>query len=419
MSRTERGQDRRVQKFRDVLGRWEAGRLSLLDAAELLGCSERHLRRLRGRFEEDGEAGLADRRRGKPSPRAVPKAEIERMLGLYRARHRGWNAQHFHEHGKKHYRFTWGYTLTKSHLQMATLLAPDQRRGPHRRKRERKPLEGMMLHQDASTHRWLAGQPELDLVVTMDDATSTIYSAILLDEEGTESSFLGFLETFDKHGLPCAVYTDRGSHYFYTLEAGGPVDKTRPTQVGRALNQLGIEHKPAYSPEARGRSERTFQTLQDRLIKELALAGITEVAAANRWIAKVYLPEHNWRFGHEAVEPGTAFVAVATDILTEALCVEEARVVSRDNTVSFGRVRLQLPASAGRAHYVKANVKLRQYPDGQLAVFHGPRCLARYAADGTPADPPPPRARSTFPATAKVVGGGGGGGGGKWGDGRP
>ena len=239
-----------------------------------------------------------------------------------------------------------------------------------------------MLHQDGSRHDWLAGQAPLDLIVTMDDATSTIYSAFLVEEEGTASTFRGLLEVFTEHGLPCSLYTDRGSHYFYTAKAGEAVDKDRLTQVGRALDRLGIEHIPAYSPEARGRSERMFATLQDRLIKELMHAGITDIEPANRWIREVYLPQHNARFAKAAALADKAFVAADAALLSETLCSEEERIVGRDNTVTSGRRKLQLPESPMRAHYVKAQVKVRHYPDGRLAVFHGPRCLARYDANG-------------------------------------
>jgi hypothetical protein len=241
----------------------------------------------------------------------------------------------------------------------------------------------MMLHQDGSRHRWLEGQPALDLIVTLDDATSAIYSAFLVEEEGTASTFRGLLEVFCEHGLPGSLYTDRGSHYFYTAEAGGKVDRKRLTQVGRALGRLGIEHIAAYSPQARGRSERMFGTLQDRLIKELAKAGLSEIEAANRWLRDVYLPAHNARFARPAALAESGFVRLAdTGSLAEILCIEEERVVDRANTVSFGRLRLQLPPSPLRAHYVKARVRVHQYPDGGLAVFHGPRCLARFDADG-------------------------------------
>ena len=244
-----------------------------------------------------------------------------------------------------------------------------------------------MLHQDGSRHAWLEGQPMLDLIVTMDDATSTLYSAFLIEEEGTASSFQGLLETLVAKGLPSSLYTDRGSHYFVTLKAGEAVDKSRLTQVGRALRQLGIEHIPAYSPEARGRSERMFSTLQDRLPKELALAGIADLQAANRFIAQTYLPAHNARFAKPAAVEDSAFVAADPAQLAEILCIEEERVVGNDNTVAFGRLRLQLPPSPIRHHFVKAKVKVRRYPDGDLAVFHGPRRIASYRPDGSPYDP--------------------------------
>jgi hypothetical protein len=369
-------------KFRDVLSRWERRELSMLEAGELLGMSERQFRRYRDRFEEEGEVGLLDRRLGKPSPKRIGAAEIGRMLQLYRTVYRGWNVKHFHEHGARDHKFAWGYTWTKTHLHAAGLVERAKRRGAHRRKRERKPCEGMMLHQDGSRHGWLAGQPPLDLIVTMDDATSTIYSAFLLEEEGTASTFAALLEVFTAQGLPCSLYTDRGSHYFHTDKAGEAVDKDCLTQVGRALDRLGIEHIPAYSPEARGRSERMFATLQDRLVKELEHAGICDGATANQWIRDVYLPAHNARFAKPAAVAEKAFVAVDPALLRETLCLEEDRVVGRDNTVAYQGLKLQLPESRMRPHYVKARVKVREYPTGSLAVFHGPRCIARYEASG-------------------------------------
>jgi len=368
-------------KFRDVLSRWERRELSMMEAGEVLGMSERQFRRYRDRFEDDGEAGLIDRRLGKPSPRRIEACEVDRMLELYRTHYRGWNVKHFHEHGVRDHQFSWGYTWTKTQLHTAGLVERAKRRGAHRRKRERKPCEGMMLHQDGSRHPWLAGQA-LDLIVTMDDATSTIYSAFLVEEEGTASTFRALLEVFVAYGLPCTLYSDRGSHYFYTDKAGEAVDKDRLTQVGRALDRLGIEHIPAYSPQARGRSERMFGTLQDRLVKELARAGIEDIETANRWIREVYLPAHNARFAKPAALAEKAFVAADAGGLRETLCSEADRVVGRDNTVSYGRLQLQLPQSRVRAHYVKARVKVREYPDGELAIFHGPRRLARYDRAG-------------------------------------
>jgi hypothetical protein len=313
------------------------------------------------------------------------EAEVER---LYRTRYRGFTAQHFHEHLVRDHLFRWSYTWTKLFLQSKGLLEKAPRRGVHRRKRQRRPLPGMMLHQDGSRHAWLAGQPAMDLIVTMDDATSEIYSAFLVEEEGTASTFRALLEVCDRHGLPLSLYTDRGSHYFHTPEAGGKVDRDRPTQIGRALAQLSIEHIAAYSPQARGRSERLFGTLQSRVPKELALAGITTVEAANAWLRDTYIPAHNARFAVKPEQEGNAFVAAAGLDLAETLCVQEERIVGNDNCVSFENRKLQIPESPLRPHFVKATVKVHQYLNGGLAIFHGRRCLGRYDRDGAQIDVP-------------------------------
>jgi transposase len=376
-----------------VLCRWRKKTLSAAEAGEILGMSERSFRRFRRRYEDEGERGLADRRVGRASAKRVPVDRVTWMLDLYASQYRGWNASHFHEHLVKRFGFDWGYTWTKTQLQTTGLIIRAPRRGAHRRKRPRKPCEGMMLHQDGSRFAWLENEPELDLIVSMDDATSTTYSAFLVEEEGTASSFQGFLDVFGEHGLSCSVYSDRGSHYFYTPKAGEAVDKTRLTQVGRALRQLGIEHIPAYSPEARGRSERMFGTLQDRLPKELKLAGIRDIEAANRFIRDIYLPEHNARFAKLPELPERAFVPVADkSMLAEILCIQEERVVSRDNTVGYEGLRLQLPPSPLRAHYVKARVNVHEYPDATIAIFHGPRLIARYTKDGDLVEPKPLKA---------------------------
>jgi transposase len=382
MRRAEILEGVRMLKLRDVLSRWEAKQISQLEAAELMGVSERTFRRWTRRFEEEGEAGVVDRRLGKPSPRRVPAAEAERVAELYRTRYGGFTAKHFHERLVGVHGFNWGYTWTKTFLHGQGLLAPAPRRGAHRRKRPRRPLRGMMLHQDGSRHEWLNGQPALDLIVTLDDATGEIYSAFLVAEEGTHSTLRALHEMISQHGLPCSLYTDRGSHYFVTPKAGEKPDPRARTQVGRALAQLGIEHIPAFSPEARGRSERAFRTLQDRLPKELAVAGIATVAAADRYLREVFVPAYNARFAVAPEQPGSAFVAIGDLDLDQILCIEEPRQVGNDNTVLWRRRRLQIPASPLRPHFVRARVKVRQHLDGTLSLFHGPRCIARYGPEG-------------------------------------
>lgn len=373
----------RAMKFESVLDRWRRRELSQAEASEILGISERTFRRWHSRYEEEGSSGLADRRLGKPSSKRVPVDEAMRVERLYRERYAGFTAKHFHEHAVADHSFRWGYTWTKAFLHERRLIEPAPRRGAHRKKRPRRPLVGMMVHQDGSRHRWIEALEEsFDLIVTMDDASSEIYSAFLVEEEGTMSSLRGLIEVIGRHGLFCSLYADRGAHYWHTPAAGGPVDKDNPTQVKRALDQLGIELIAAYSPEARGRSERMFATLQDRLPKEMRLAGVTTMDGANRFIAETYLPAHNARFAVQPEQPGSAFVADRDRACKDILCIQEERVVSNDNTVRYRNLSLQLPKSPLRAHFVKARVRVHHYPDGTLAVFHGPRCLARYTSKG-------------------------------------
>src|SRR5271166_727489 len=352
MDRARTHEGIRRMRFTDILGRSERSELSQLEAAELLGISERTFRRWRDRHRDAGPSGLDDRRLA-PSLRRAPVAEIERMLGLYGELYRGFTVKHFHEQLGKRHNYTLGYTVTKVHLHRAGLVQAATKRSAHRKKRPRRPMVGMMLHQDASTHAWLPGETDkYDLVVTMEDATSAIYSMFLVDEEGTASSMRGVAEVVARHGLFCSLYTDRGSHYFFTPQAGG-------------------------------RSERAFSTLQDRLPKELKLAGINTVEAANRWLSETYMAEHNKQFAITAEQEGSAFVADAMGAWREILCVQEERTVGNDNTVKWQRLSLQLPPSRLRAHFVKANVRVHEYPDGALAVYWGPHRLADYDAAGT------------------------------------
>lgn len=305
------------------------------------------------------------------------------MLGLYRSQYEDFTVKHFHEQLTKRHGYKLGYTVTRLSLQRAGLVKAAPRRSAHRKKRPRRPLPGMMLHQDASRFAWLPGdRRQWDLVVTLDDADSAITSAFLVAEEGTASSLRGLAETIERHGLFCELYTDRGSHYFHTPKAGQAVSRTVQTQVGRALAQLGIGHIAAYSPEARGRSERAFRTLQDRLPKELRLAGITGLEAANRWIATTYIPSYNAAFAVEPQQQGSAYIPDTDGACRDILCIQEQRQVARDNTVKWRNLDLQIPPSPLRPHFVRATVRVHEYPDGNIAIFHGPHRLADYDPDG-------------------------------------
>lgn len=370
-------------RFEDVYGRYQAGRLSCEEAGDLLGVSVSTFGRWRRRYDEEGATGLYDRRLGRLSGRRAGVDEVAFVVEQFTTRYWDFTAKHFHEHLRKDHAFTRSYTWLKTTLQGAGLIKRAARRSAHRKKRVRRPLPGMMLFQDGSTHCWIpALAREIDLIVTLDDATSEIYSAFFVEQEGTFSSFCGLAAVIERHGLFSSLYTDRGGHYFFTAKAGEKVALGHRTQVGRALAQLGIEHIASYTPQGRGRMERVFGTLQGRLPQELRVAGIATIEAANRYLAETYVPAHNKQFAVAAAEPGSAFVAFAGS-LAELFCVQSERVVGHDNCVRYQNLSLQIPEQAHRRHFVKATVRVHEYADGSLSIFHGPRRLARYGADGS------------------------------------
>lgn len=379
-------------RFEEAYTSWQDKRLTQEEAARLLGVCERTFRRYIERFEEAGLEGLIDRRVVELSQRKAPVDEVVRLQALYKQRYDGWNVKHFYERYQGQHRGERSYSWVKKRLQEANLVALGRRKGQHRKQRPRKPLEGMMVHQDGSTHEWVPGR-RWDLIVTMDDATSTVYSGFFVEEEGTLSSFRGVLETIEAKGLFSSFYSDRGSHYWFTPKAGGAVDRKVLTQFGRAMSQLGIEMIPSYSPEARGRSERFFGTLQGRLPKELALEGITDMAAANAYLRDDVWPRFNATFSVPAPEAGSAFVPLMGIDLKEILCNQEVRTVRADNCVTYRGKTLQIPAQQHRCHFVKAKVRVHEYPDQSLAIFHGPRCLARYTQNAELIEETKPKAQ--------------------------
>ena len=379
MRRTEMLQEIRRMRFLEVYGRWSERRLTQEQAAEILGVCARSFRRYVVRYDEEGEAGLEDKRLTQASCRRAPVDEVLEVARQYES-YRGWSVRHFY--GK--YREAQGgrsYTWVKNSLQTHGMVSKVTKRGVHRKRRERAPLPGMMLHQDGSRHEWVPGKM-WDLIVTMDDATNEHYAMFFVEEEGTASSLRGVRDVIVQKGLFSSLYTDRGSHYWLTPEEGGKVSKTQLTQFGRAMKQLGIQMIAAYSPQARGRSERAFQTHQDRLVKELALHGIATMDEANRYLAQVYLPAFNVEFKKAALEDGSAFVPWIGGSMDDILCEHFERTVNADNCVSFERMTIQIPANRYRCHYVRVKVQVHRHLDGSLAIFHGPRKLADYDSRG-------------------------------------
>jgi len=368
-------------RFEEAYEGWTEKCFTQEEAARLLAVSDRTFRRYLAKYKEQGIEGLIDKRIEQISHRRAPVDEVLSLTTLYKTRYSGWNVKHFFSFYKKQHSGKRGYTWVKKTLQHEGLVAKSSKKGTHRKKRERAALAGMMLHQDGSDHHWVAGE-RWDLIVTMDDATSTHYSMFFVEEEGTASSFQGVKEVIENHGLFCSLYTDRGHHYWHTPEVGSPVDKLQLTQFGRAMRQLGIEMIPAYSPEARGRSERAFRTHQERLPKELAIYGITTMTEANEYLKKIYMPAFNAEFSVPAASEGSAFVPWINGAVDEILCEQYERTVRKDNCVSFEGLILQIPKDNNRCHYNKVKVRVHRYMTGQLAIFHGPRKLADYDSKG-------------------------------------
>jgi len=375
----------RAMKLQDVMLRAIAKRITWYQAAEILGISCRQMQRWKTRFEHEGYEGLFDRRRGLPSPKRVPLTTVEEVLRLYQEQYFDFNVRHFHEKLSSDHQIELSYTWVKQALQGAGLVKPQRKRGKYRKRRPRRPLPGMLLHIDASQHRWFGDDRWYDLLVIMDDATSEIYYAQLVEEESTRTVLAGLREVIKEKGVFCALYSDRASHFFLTPKADEPVDHRRLTQVGRALRQLGIQMIPAYSPQARGRSERGFGTWQGRLPQELRRQGVTTVAAANQFLREQYIFEFNQRFNVKALERGTAFVPLRRKDLDLIFSLHHERVVARDNTISFANRSWQLERSKLRGTLAGCRVTLHEHLDDSFSITFGPHVVGRYAAEGTPA----------------------------------
>ena len=371
-------------KIQEVILRAIDKQIPWLKAAEIIRVSPRQLRRWRTGWEKYGYDGLFDRRLGKPSPKRVPYETVEEVLRLYREKYAGFNVQHFHEKLVEEHKIELSYTWVKLALQGAGLVEKEARRGVHRKKRERRPIPGMMLHIDASKHQWFQDQRWHDLMVIMDDATSEVYYAQLVDEESTRTVMAALREVIEQKGAFCALYSDRASHFFVTPKAGDVVDRQQLTQVGRALAELKIEMIPAYSPQARGRSERNFGTWQGRLPQELALNGITTVEEANQFLRQTYIAQFNGRFSVPAAQSGNAFLPVHGHNLELIFSLQHERVASKDNTVRVANLCLQIERTSWRSSLAGCRVKVHQHFDDTFTILYAGRIAGRYSGEGEP-----------------------------------
>ena len=372
----------RMMKLQDVILKAMAKKISWLEAAEIIGVCARTMRRMRQAYQEHGYTGLFDQRRGKRSIHRIPMDTAEEVLRLYREEYFDLNIRHFHEKLRDEHQIDLSYTWVQQALQGAGLIAKRRKRGPHRRRRPRRPLPGMLLHIDGSKHRWLNDDRWHDFIVILDDATSEIYYAQLVEEESTRTVMAALREVIENRGLFCALYSDRGSHFFVTVKAGDKVDKHRVTQVGRAMRELGVQMIPAYSPQARGRSERSFGTWQGRLPQELRLANITTVEAANEFLRSSYIARFNQKFAVAPEEKGTAFRRSSRTDLNWIFTIQTERVVAKDNTVAIGERLWQLDKTRFRHTLAGSTVTIHDHLDGTTSIRFGPHVVGRFMADG-------------------------------------
>src|SRR6476659_4068247 len=372
----------RMMKVQDVLLKAMAKKITWWAAAEIIGVTDRTMRRWRERLEKFGYEGLADRRKGKPSPRGIPVATVEKVLGLYKETYYDLNIRHFHEKLRDEHGIELSYTWVQQALQGAGLVAKRHKRGPHRRRRPRRPMVGMLLHIDGSKHRWLNNERWHDLIVILDDANTEIYYAQLVEEESTRTVMAGLREVVEVKGVLCALYSDRGSHFFVTVKEGEKVDKHRLTQVGRAMKELGVQMIAAYSPQARGRSERSFGTWQGRLPQELRLAGIATVEGANAFVREQYIGEFNARFSAPAAQRGTAFRRTGRSDLNWIFSVQTERVVEKDNTVAIRDRRWQIDKTRFRSTLAGSTVTSHEHLDETISIRFGPHVVGRYSSTG-------------------------------------
>jgi transposase len=378
----------RVMRVQEVMMRALSGEIHWFQAAAILGVDVRTMHRWRERFEHNGCHALFDRRRQMPSPRRAPAAEVERVLRLYRERYREFNVRHFYEIVQREHAVRLSYSWVKDALQLAGLVPTHRARGRHRRRREPRACFGELLHIDGSPHAWLALAPahRPTLITVPDDATNRLLYAQFWETETTVAIMTALRAVVTTYGLPMALYSDRAGWAFHTPTAKGPVDKTHLTQVGRALAHLGVEHIPAYSPQARGRSERLNRTLQERVVNEFRVAGISTIPAANAYLREAYLPQHDATFSHPPRDPESAWVALGDVDLDQILCHQETRTVAPDNTVVLDRVVLQVAKQPGRRTCAGLEVVVRRHLDGRHSVWRGPQRLGLYDATGQPVD---------------------------------
>lgn len=378
----------------DVIKKTLEGKITWIQAADILGISSRHMYRLRMEYEKHGLPGIRDGRHQPRSPR-IPAETVEKLCELRRKHYMDFSIRHFYEFATEKHGLKVSYTFTRAVLQSQGLAEKAPSRGKYRRRRERRPMRGMLLHLDGSTHEWIPGLPQWDLMAMLDDADGRLLYARFFPEEGTLATMAALKHVLKHHGRFCELYTDRGSHFCRTTDASEGVDDVQDGQVSRALQALGIRQILARSPEARGRGERVFGTIQGRLPQELRAAGITDYEAANVYLERYFVADFNRRFTVKPAQAESAFTPLAGIDLELLFTAQHDRIVRKDNTVSFEGICLQIPRRRDRVHFVRCPVTVHVFPDETLGITFQGRLLARYSPAGVLVQTPNSRRKKT------------------------
>lgn len=358
--------------------------ITWIQAADILGITARHMRRLKWRYETYGYGGLRDNRSGKPRRKRIATKTIGEICRLKKEVYPDFSVRHFYEYAVGKHRLKISYNWVRIVLEEAGIVEKAPARGQHRRRRERRPMIGMLMHLDGSTHTWIPDLPQWDLIVLMDDADGKILYAEFVPQEGTLSTLIALEHVLVRHGRFSELYHDCGSHFGRTSRAGEGPDEEQNGQVSRILKTLGIRQIFARSPQARGRSERAFGTIQGRLPQELRLAGVKDYKEANAYLKKVFVPKFNRLFTVKPAQSESAFVPLVGIDLKLLLSVQEERVVRNDNTVTYKNVILQIPETRQRPHYVRCPVTVHEFHRGTLGVSYQNQLLGEYQTDGKP-----------------------------------
>jgi transposase len=375
------------EKRLEVIQRVFRGELTVVEAALVLGVSERQCYRVKARVTKGGAKGVVHGNRGRPCKGKIKEKTVKRIVELARGKYKDFNDHHLSEKLGSEEKIKLSREKLRQLLRAYGIASPRKRRGiKHRSRRERRAAEGMMLQVDGSPHDWLEGRgPRFCLIGAIDDATGKVVGAFFEEAESSWSYFKLFAQIFKQHGLPQSVYSDRHSVFWTDREPTVEeqlIDKQPTTEVGRGLEELGVTLILAGSPQAKGRIERLWGTFQDRLVSELRLARAKTKPQAQKVLER-YLPVHNRRFCKPAANALPAWRKVSSLQIEQALCFKDRRTVAKDNTITFDGTVFQIPKKSPFRSHANKRIDVHVLLDGAVELFYQNEKIASFDSKTT------------------------------------